>query len=442
MPFLSRLGRWVSSKGGYTSLRETNLKIVLVEIILFMLLAFSIGFYFNREDPLFLQNRHSIALHLLPLSVITLYYGFIAGAMYLSIFSALLYLIYGKVEGLYLLYLFLFLLILAEFHFYWNRVIQQTSERLEYVSDKLRGIARSLYVLKLSHDRLESYYISKPVSIRGFLEDIKRELLMGIPLEDALRRLFNLVSNIYAIERGGLYQFDGKGFKKLAEVGGMEDLNTEDNLVRYSMEREETAYIPISAVKGESSYLCFIPIYVDGSLKYAIAIQKMPFMNLNKDNVLAINVLFYYVMLDHYELDAIKDLYKEFRDIDVEAIKEINRCALLKKKYDVNSSLVLFTFEDWDESLYYFLSDNVRGLDLVSRCGRRSLMVLLPMTDLSGAYGFIRRIQGLIGEFKGVAYSQLGASHKTYSVDDARDILLKVMEFVQSAEGMSVKAKS
>lgn len=430
--FLNKLGRRRSDKKGDILFRETNLKLVFVEIILFILLASSIGFYFNKEDPLFLRNKYFLALHLLPISVITLYYGFVAGALYLSIFSILLYLLYGKVEGLHLLYLFLFLLIFAEFHFYWNKIVQQNQERFEYVNDKLREIARSLYVLKLSHDKLESYHLSKPVSIRGFLEDVKKRLLSGIPLEEVLKRTFDLVSNLYAIEKGGLFQVDGKKFKKLASVGGMETLNTKDKLVVYSIENEETAYIPNSAVKGESEYLCFIPIYIEGELKYAIVIEKIPFMNLNRDNVLAINLLFYYIIFDYYELDAIRELYVDFGDVDIETIKEIYRCALLKKRYDVDSSLVFFTFEDWDESLYYLFSDKIRGLDHVAKYGEKSLIVVLPLTDLSGAYQFLKRMENVLKEFKGLGYSQLGASHRTYPIQDARKVLTKIREHGES----------
>ncbi|MCS7196387.1 MAG: PelD GGDEF domain-containing protein [Aquificaceae bacterium] len=442
MPLLNKLRKRKSGKSGDAVVKETSLKLVLVEILLFILLASSIGFYFNREDPLFLQNKYSLALHLLPISVITLYYGFIAGTMYMFIFSVILYLVYKNVEGLHLLYLFLFLLIFAEFHFYWNKVVQQNQERFEYVNDKLRQVARSLYVLKLSHDRLESYHISKPVSIRGFLVDVKKDLLANTPLEEVLRRTFNMVSNLYAIERGGVFEFDGKKFKKLASVGGMEALNPEDRLVTYAIEHEETAYIPRSAVKEEGAYLCFIPIYIDEGLKYAVVIEKMPFMNLNKDNMLAINLLFYYIILEYYELDAIRDIHADFGDIDVETIKEIYRCALIKKRYDVDSSLVLFTFEDWDESLYYLFLDKVRGLDHVTRYGENSLIVLLPLTNLSGAYQFLKRMEDVVREFKGMGYSELGASHRTYPIEDVRELLAKVCKPVQNVKDIGTEVKS
>ncbi|MCS6957525.1 MAG: PelD GGDEF domain-containing protein [Aquificaceae bacterium] len=408
--------------------RGTNLKIVLVEVTIFLVLVYAIGFFLNKEDPLFMNNRHSIAIHLLPLAVLTLYYGFIVGTIYTALFTAIQYFIYNRLEGSYLLYLFLFLLIFSEFHFYWNRILQQNQERVEYISDKLRGIAKSLYVLKLSHDRLESYHISRPISIRGFLEDVKRDILSGITLEEALKRTFTLVSNLYAIEKAGLYEFrDGK-FVNLVSVGGMGELNTKDKLVEYALEHGEAVYIPASAVDGLTTYLCFIPIHFEESLKYAVVIERMPFMNLNKDNILSISMLLYYILWDYYELEAIRDIHKKFEDVDVETIKEIAKCAQLKKRYDVDSSLVVFNFDSWDESIYYLFSDNARGLDYVSKYGDRSMLVLLPLTNLSGAYSFIKRMENVVREFKGANYAQLGISHQTYPVEDAEDILSKLTQ--------------
>ncbi|MCX8060877.1 MAG: PelD GGDEF domain-containing protein, partial [Aquificaceae bacterium] len=405
---------------------ETSLKMVLVKVVLAIALVYSIGFFLNREDPLFVKSKYSIALSLLPITVLSLYYGFVAGVAYLTLFVALKFFIYGKVEGLYVLYNFLFLLIFSEFHFYWNKVVQQSEERVEYISERLRSLARSLSVLKFSHDRLENYHISKPISIRGFLKDMKNDILKGIDLKEALERMCALVSNMYAVEKAGLYEYERGSFRKIVSVGGMGELDTRDPLVQHGLEQEEIAYVPVSAVKSGSKYLCFIPIYVEGGLRYAFVIEKIPFMNLNADSVLSMSMLFYYIVLEYYDLESVKGFYQKFPRMDLDMIKEINRCVMLKRRYDLDSTVVVFKLGTWDESLYYLLSENVRGLDYVAVYKDRLILVLLPFTNPEGAYRFLKRVEGLIKDFKGLGFSQLKIYHQTYRVEDTEKLLWEV----------------
>lgn len=168
---------------------EINIKLALVEVLFFVSFIYLLGFLFNEEDPLFVNSNFSIAIHMLPLVVLTLFYGFLIGSVYMIIFATAKYLIYGKLDTLYLLYIFLYLLVLSEFHFYWNRRIRSSLEKVEYIGDRLRDVGRALYLTKLSHDRLESYHIAKPISIRGFIEDVRRDMLKGVSLEELLKRV-------------------------------------------------------------------------------------------------------------------------------------------------------------------------------------------------------------------------------------------------------------
>lgn len=235
-----------------------------------------------------------------------------------------------------------------------------------------------------------------------------------------------LVSNMYAVEKAGLYEYERGSFRKIVSVGGMGELDTRDPLVQHSLEQEEIAYVPVSAVKSGSKYLCFIPIYVEGGLRYAFVIEKIPFMNLNADSVLSMSMLFYYIVLEYYDLESVKGFHQRFPRMDLDMIKEINRCVMLKRRYDLDSTMVVFKLGTWDESLYYLLSENVRGLDYVAVYKDKLILVLLPLTNPEGAYRFLRRVEGLIRDFKGLGFSQLKIYHQTYRVEDTEKLLWEV----------------
>lgn len=419
---------------------EVSIKFAILEVIIFVIIIYSIGFILNREDPLFINNKFSIAIHMLPLTVLTLFYGFLTGAAYLISFAIVKYIIYGAVDMLFLMYLFLYLLILAEFHFYWTRKIRHSIEKMDYIEDKLRDLGRSLYLTKLSHDRLESYHIVKPISIRGFLEDIKKDILSNLSLEDTFKKMVQFLANIYMIEKCGLYKIESKGFVSVIKLGNMEELNHRDALVLYAMEKGETTYISGLLPEVKSNYLCAIPIHSDKDLRYLFVIERMPFFNLNVDNLLSINVLLDYVTFTYLELNGIKEIRTKFGWVDTEILKEILRCIHLKNKFNIESSLIVFVLSEWDESVYHLISDTVRGLDMVSKVEDKSIIVLLPLTNLMGAYNFLKRFEVILRNFKARSYEELGITHRTFEVKDLDSLMDTVRNFIIDSSYALAKA--
>lgn len=372
---------------------SVNIKIIIGETLVLMVVLYAIGFAINRDDPLFLKNTYGFAISTIPLALFTLFYGFVSGAIYLVSYTLSAFLVYGKIENFQNIVIMTFyLLLFAEFHFYWNKKIQTYKEKFDYINEKLRDVARVLYVTKISHDRLESYHLSKPVSIRGVLEELSKDMLSGLGLDGALRRAVMLISNLYMIERAGLYRYDGRKFVEVAKLGEFSGFDPEDPLVRYTLEKEQPSFVPAEVVNEDTKYVCAIPIYEEQKLEYIFLIESMPFLNINTENILSISMFLYYVRLEYASISELKPLVEKFKDVEFNLLKEVNRALSLRERYGVNSSVVAYVFENYNERLYSFFSESVRALDTVSRYGQNCLLILLPLTNIDGANAFIKRI--------------------------------------------------
>ncbi len=413
---------------------EINIKLALVEVLFFVSFIYLLGFLFNKEDPLFVNSNFSIVIHMLPLVVLTLFYGFLIGSVYMIIFATAKYLIYGKLDTLYLLYIFLYLLVFSEFHFYWNRRIRSLLGKVEYIGDRLRDVGRALYLTKLSHDRLESYHIAKPISIRGFIEDLRRDMLKGVSLEELLKRVVQFIGSIYTIEKGELFKINGNKLESVVKLGDMEELNLKDNLIQIALKKGETTYVSDLLPESTSKYLCAIPLPIEDGDYYLFVIEKMPFFNLNVDNILSINAILDYILFSYHHTISLRDFHLRFGWINSDMLREIVKCAYLKEKYNIDSSVVVFKLKKWDKSIYYLLFylllDTVRGLDFVDKCENLGIIVLLPFTNQAGVYSFLGRLEDVLQSLGSGSFGQLGIHHRIYELKEVKTLLMEMEEFM------------
>ncbi|MCX7760277.1 MAG: hypothetical protein N2Z81_03745 [Hydrogenothermaceae bacterium] len=408
--------------------REVNLKFIVVEIVLFITVIYLIGYFLNKSDPLFFNSKLNFLLHLLPISIITLFYGIFAGLLYFIAFSGSAILIYGKVDYEYLLSLLLFLLIFSEFWFYWDKRIKEAEEKFKYADDKLRDTARTLLLTKLSHDMLERFYIAKPVSLRKVIFDLKREILENGNKEEILKKLFLIITANFSVEKGGIFEVnEDLKLKFIAGNTDIKELNIKDPLINSAINSKVLTYISNFA-EEKSDYLAVIPILENDNIKYILTIEKMPFLNFNLDNLLSINLVADYVVLSIKDLVSIKDIYKNFKEFDIDFIKELNRMFILNKKFGIDSTVIYIYVKGLDESLYDFIISNIRGLDIAIKLDFKAqnfqgIALLLPFTDIYGANLFVKRIKKAIIESYSVEYIEKNVKYKFFKINKPERLL-------------------
>jgi glucose-6-phosphate-specific signal transduction histidine kinase len=80
-----------------------SLKVLLAEILIISLIMFSIGIYTNPSDPLFIDSKYGYLFYLLPILVLSLYYGLTAGIIMLSVVFIFMFLYYKDIRVSYFL---------------------------------------------------------------------------------------------------------------------------------------------------------------------------------------------------------------------------------------------------------------------------------------------------------------------------------------------------
>ncbi|MCX7738318.1 MAG: hypothetical protein N2Z80_02730 [Hydrogenothermaceae bacterium] len=415
--------------------KEVNIKFLIIEIMIFILIIYVIGSFINKEDPLFLNSELNFLFHLLPLSIMTLFYGMFAGLVYFSLFSGVSLLIYGSLNHTYYLSLLLFLLIFSEFWFYWDKRLKEYRERYIYADEKLRDMARNLLLVKLSHDQLERFYVTKPISIRKLIFDIRKDILSNKDKDEVLKRVFDLVVANFNLEKAGLFELDEKNnLIHRLNTGGLTEADKDDSLVKYAIEDQNITYITEIVKEEFTKYICVIPFSENSEVKYLLVIEKMPFLNLNLDTLLSINLIVEYVLKEFSDLKMIERIYKRFREFGVEFLKEVERMNYMYNKFRIESTVVYMYVNDVEETVPDMVIGNTRGLDVSTKLEFTSqnfqgIAILLPFTDLYGANMFIKRVFDILSERFSREYVEKNIKYKVFKISKPEKLLLEFYSF-------------
>ncbi len=381
--------------------KSFDIKILIVEVLVFSLLIFIAGYLINHKDPLFINSGINGLIYFIPLIVLTLFYGWTAGLLYLSVFAVLSVLLYSSFHFYFFLWMILFFLISSEFHYYWNKTLKEALEKNQFIESKLRDIAREMMLLKLSHDHLEKQYILKPVSLREIVYQIKENIFRKNFSEPMLfSDIFSLVSQTYGVKNAGMIKYNIIDGSFEIIVKGDKDLSFTKRsfLVGKAI---ETGLIVHAEDINTSDYLAVIPISLEKSI-YLICIEDMDFLNFNTETLDSINLIFYYFVLEMQRVPRIRSLAGEVKNISVDFLFETDRVYKIYKKFKMSSSLVVFSFKNYEgleELLELKIRKNCRALDTVESLKFNNnfyILSLLPFTPLSGGEKFTERLINIL----------------------------------------------
>lgn len=407
-----------------------NLKILLAEIILFFVVLVGIGAYTNPNDPLFINSQYGYLFYLLPILVLTLYYGLTAGVVTLTLIFIVMMFYYKEFNLNYFLWIFLFTLVASEFNHYWTQNLKKAEEKFKYADDKLRDLARELMLLKISHDQLERQYIIKPISIRSVILDLREKMLISNSEKEPLEFLLKLVSTTQNIYDAAIvtYSVENNNFEIIVSINENFKINPDDILIKKSI--EDGAITFISQIEEYSEYLAVIPVKKE-DLYYLFIIKDMNFLSLNLDTLLTVNLFMFYVIKEKEILKNIKEIALSFKEFNVDFIKEVYRMYQMYKNFNVESTIVTFYVRTDDQNFPLFLKTKLRGLDMMDilRTDKELfiLPILLPFTPFSGAQSFVRRMTEIIKEFYSEKFLEENIKYKIELVDkDIKHILIEI----------------
>lgn len=326
-------------------------------------------------------------------------------------------------------------LLCGQFADVWNDRLNRIRVVNAHLDERLRAVTRNHYLLRLSHDRLEQELLTRPVTLRDLLEDMKRDSDSPegeLPGADALLRL--LVQSC-EVESAAIYRMSGDRIDDhpVAMIGQVDALKPDDALIVRALEDEAVAHIKWGESLESSNYLVAAPITTSGKRRIALlVIERMPLFALNAETIDLIAVLIGYFADGHDSQQAMRPVLMLRPDCPPELALELVRLQRLHLFAGVQSALVAFKFkrDEFSQSLLDFTRRSKRALDLVWELETPTaqlLVMLLPLANQATIEGYLMRMESSIKQqFDidmarggiGVHVSPLSAAEPEWILDD------------------------
>ena len=216
-----------------------------------------------------------------------------------------------------------------------------------------------------------------------------------------MQYLLNLLFQNFKVYKAVIYKEERGKFTPIASIGQEpEPLDEKDPLIKMVVETEESRYLPPKALKHFSTdssgfkYLAVI-IAKGEKKKVLVTIKDILFVNLNEEVLNYMVILLQYLLEDIETAEELQKFYRASSPMcsDFEFLKELFKMYNLHKKLGISSSIVIFNYQDINQSIKYKLKRQIRGMDIVCFIEEKKLIVfLLPFTAVAGAVSFSERI--------------------------------------------------
>ncbi|MDR3392776.1 MAG: PelD GGDEF domain-containing protein [Sulfuriferula sp.] len=334
----------------------------------------------------------------------------------------------------------LMVMISGEYSSVWITRARRIEELQHYTEQRLELLTRRLYLLSLSHDRLEQDLIGRPASLREGLKELNRILpadhgLPGAALYLALVvRQCNLsVAAVHAVENDRINPVAE------ASIGAFTPIDQQDPLIAHCISSGELVHINTEENLTElpSRYLVAVPAKTaDGRIVAIMVVEKMPFFALQTDNMQTLSVLTSYYADTITASEFTPYLTDKLQDCPIDFFKALYTLRRLQRDMQISSMLVGFAARNTLESAEQLksIANAVRGLDetwTLERGDWRICLVLLPLARESSLSGYLDRIERNFVERFGTRPGQSGIATRSITLDtDA--ISEKLDEFIMT----------
>ncbi|NPA51595.1 MAG: hypothetical protein GXO22_01740 [Aquificae bacterium] len=375
---------------------------LLFEAVIVYLLTLFVSYLLNPQDPLYI-DKLGINVYLFVLLIVTLFYGIWYGFVGIIILYVFSYYYYSYVDYYFLLIHILLVLIAGIFYFFYIRRIENLEEEKYFLNDRFNSLAKNFYLLKIAYENLEKNYLLKPFSLRDLLRQIRNQILLDFG--KSVSDLFSLIVNTFSIEEGSLYVKMNGDFKQVQFVGYPSELKLSDDLVKMAFDKKEIVFVSDLRFRQKTDYLAVIPVLDEkDEIISVMIIKKMPFVKFNMDTVFSISLLLAYFFDDIHIKDKLKEVGLEHLFCDFDFHKELYKLSLIRKKYRKESTVVIIriTNSDLQDELKEVITRRARSTDIY--CLNRFVIVILPLTAVSGAESFINRLKADISSLYPVEY--------------------------------------
>jgi hypothetical protein len=450
LPLIARLRR---------SVARLTAPWVWVETVALTGITVVLGTRISPEDPLFARAEFPWAWFA-PVLLALRYgvtQGIVSSTLLLGAWFALNLSELGAAPPkLYFLGGLLLVMISGEYSSVWQSRLRRFTELNGYLDDRIERVTRRLYLVQLSHERLEQDLLLRPTTLQDALHDLRRQMLNQDPEEDCvligaqafldfLAQSAQLeVAALYALERG-----DNKrpSYLRAAQVGDAPPLDPEDPLLLHTEEHGTLAHVQTAALSRSlpTQNLVVAPMVSARGVRIGVlVVTRMPFFALNEDTLQLIAVLLASYADAALIADQTLPILETYPDCPIEFAEEYVKLRRLRRDFAIDSTLVLMEFGDHPlraEALEQILRLR-RTPDIVwmvTNENQRGILInMLPVSGRAAAEGYLFRMDSALRQNFAAGFADLGIRTLTVSFADP-DPLASAMQCVAARPTLRAK---
>jgi len=295
------------------TLKKRSVLLQTFEVVLFTLAILIVGYLVDKQDPLLVHYDFSFLI--LWLAIVTLFYGLTMGLVMWITFggiSTFLYIndpVFTTVLLENLAFVFLFGLFFSNLH----KEMDRHEIRVKYLQLRLKELTSAFFTLKISHDKLESIYITQPASFRFVISEVLENCEHNTA-ELSAKNTLKVLQKFFSVNSAMIYRVKKNSLSHcFYSIGDIDILvNKEDKLIEESLNQKKAVYLKDLEDKEQTAYIYAVPFLDKRNHIVALLIVKeIPFLFYNEDTLLKINVVFNYIWTEYKKRASIDTIEKE-----------------------------------------------------------------------------------------------------------------------------------
>lgn len=397
------------------------------ETVLITLLAVFIGRLASPSDPFYLASQYPWPW-LAPL-LVALRYGALPGVVSSAIlFAAWLAWAPGGLDAdipkLYFLGGLLSTMICGEYSGIWRTRVHRTTEINSYLEDRVERITKRLYLMRLSHDRLEQELLTRPVTLRDALTDLRRLIAgkTGTEPMPGAQEFLEFLSRYCQVEVASLYIVSQNGpdirlGPQQGRLGEPPQLREDDPLYLNACDHGRLAHVQALSDAGHAptKQLVVAPMLAsDKKMIGVLAISNMPFFALNEDNLQTMQVLLSAYADGISSAKTVLPLLARHPGCPVSFATELVILQRIQRDFGIDSHIAVLIFDLGRDGadMYEHVLRQRRAPDIIwpveSLNGNNYIINQMPLTGRAAVEGYLVRTETSLKQTFGGNFADLG----------------------------------
>lgn len=392
-------------------------RLMWLETVVISLFAIAIGVFFSKNDPFQITGEFPW-IWFAPVLVALRYGvapGFVSSLILIAAWKLMDYLAdtHASFPEQFFLGGLILSMVCGEFSAAWGARLRRAEETKHYLDERLSRITLRHLLLRLSHDRMEQEILTKPVTLRDALGGLRQLTAAGNEAHmPASLSLLQLLTQYCQLESSGIFIASQDGsYVRTSEIGSPPQLRADDPLLVYALEHRTLSHLLIEGladVQLPSPFLVIAPILTsDKKMLGLLAVDRMPFLALNEENLQMLSVMLSYYADCVNEAEGARRFFGVFPQAPADFAAEFSRLLQLQRTNSINSHIVVLSFENDEQGRQAIaqLTHIRRGLDIPwqVKVGNRVLFAnLMPLANDSAVEGYLLRLDSILKESIGI----------------------------------------